>query len=103
MKKIRFVFILFWVFSAISSAQFAQPVLPSKAQMKWADSEIGVLIHFDLQVFEPDYNFRKDWNYHPDLSIFNPKYLNTDQWIEAAKSAGATYAVLVAKHCSGFS
>jgi alpha-L-fucosidase len=78
-------------------------VRPSKAQLNWADSEIGVLIHFDLQVFEPGYDFRKNWNYHPDLSIFNPKELDTDQWIKAAKEAGATYAVLVAKHCSGFS
>lgn len=103
MKRIICTLLLVCALTVIASAQFAQPVLPSKAQMNWADSEIGVLIHFDLQVFEPDYNFRKDWNYHPDLSIFNPKYLNTDQWLEAAKSAGATYAVLVAKHCSGFS
>jgi alpha-L-fucosidase len=56
-----------------------------------------------MPVFEPTYDFRKDWSYHPDLMIFNPTELNTDQWLAAAKSAGATYAVLVAKHCSGFS
>ena len=84
-------------------AQQLSSVRPSKAQMKWADAEVGVLIHFDMPVFEPGYNFRKDWNYHPDLSIFNPKELDTDQWIKAAKSVGATYAILVAKHCSGFS
>jgi alpha-L-fucosidase len=78
-------------------------VLPSKAQVEWADSEIGVLIHFDMPVFEPSYNFRADWNYHPPLSIFTPDSLDTDQWIKASKDAGATYAVLVAKHCSGFS
>ncbi len=103
MKKIKYLLFIFWVSYAISSAQVSPKVLPSKAQLNWAGSEIGVLIHFDLQVFEPSYNFRKDWNYHPDLSIFNPKELSTDQWIKAAKSAGATYAVLVAKHCSGFS
>src|SRR6185437_14020617 len=37
------------------------------------------------------------------LSIFHPSGLNTDQWIAAAKSAGAKYAVLVAKHGTGFS
>lgn len=52
----------------------AQPssILPSPSQVKWADAEIGVLIHFDLVVFEPSYNFRADWNYHPSLSLFNP-------------------------------
>ena len=102
MKKIYLVFV-FFALSAIASAQFGGAILPSKAQLNWADAEIGVLIHFDLQVFEPQYDFRKNWNYHPELSIFNPKELNTDQWIKAAKAAGATYAVLVAKHCSGFS
>jgi alpha-L-fucosidase len=87
----------------IFPAQYSQPVLPTAAHMRWADSEVGVLIHFDMPVFEPGYNFRKDWNYYPDLSVFNPKELDTDQWIRAAKAAGATYAVLVAKHCSGFS
>ena len=39
----------------------------------------------------------------PPLSVFHPSKLNTDQWIAAAKSAGAKYAVLVAKHGTGFS
>ena len=103
MLKISFVFFMIWGFQLISVAQVQVKSLPSEAQLKWADSEIGVLIHFDMPVFEPGYDFRKDWNYHPDPSIFNPKELNTDQWVEAAKTAGATYAILVAKHCSGFS
>jgi alpha-L-fucosidase len=103
MGKIKVLIIAFVTFQSVTSGLNAQSVRPSKAQVKWADSEVGVLIHFDLQVFEPSYHFRKDWNYHPDLSIFNPKELDTDQWIKASKAAGATYAVLVAKHCSGFS
>lgn len=78
-------------------------VLPTPAQVAWADAEIGVIIHFDLQTFEPTYEFRKRWGYTPDPSIFNPAELDTDQWLATAKAAGATYAVLVAKHCSGFS
>jgi alpha-L-fucosidase len=74
---------------------------PSPKQLEWADCEVGVIIHLDLQVFEPSYRFRKQWGYHPPASIFNPKALNTDQWIEVAKEMGAKYAVLVVKHCSG--
>ena len=103
MKKIILSVLPVFVLMSMVSAQLTQKVRPTKAHLNWSDSEIGVLIHFDLQVFEPTYNFRKDWNYHPDLAIFNPKELDTDQWIRAAKSMGATYAVLVAKHCSGFS
>lgn len=76
---------------------------PTASQLEWADAEIGVIIHLDVQVFEPNYSFRKQWGYTPDPKVFNPKNLDTDQWLEAAKSAGAKYAVLVAKHCSGFS
>lgn len=78
-------------------------VLPSTTQEEWADAEIGVIIHYDIQAFEPDYSIRRQWGYTPDPGVFNPTELNTDQWIETAKSAGAKYAVLVAKHCSGFS
>lgn len=93
--------ILTLTFSGFS--QQMKLITPSKAQAQWAKAEIGALIHFDLVVYEPTYNFRGNWNYHPSLSIFNPKELDTDQWVKAAKSAGATYIVLVAKHCSGFS
>lgn len=103
MKKSFLVQLLLIALFKLASAQQTNIALPSEAQLQWADAEIGVLIHFDMPVFEPDYDFRKNWNYHPDLSIFNPKELDTDQWIKASKAAGATYAVLVAKHCSGFS
>lgn len=98
-----FIATIFFVLIFNCQAQESSSSLPSKAQLEWANAEVGVLIHFDMPVFEPEYNFRQDWNYHPKLSIFNPRELNTDQWIKAAKAAGATYAVLVAKHCSGFS
>ncbi len=77
--------------------------IPSPRQLEWADCEIGVIIHQDLQVYEPGYNFRDNWNYTPEASKFNPSSLDTDQWLEAARNLGARYAVLVAKHCSGFS
>ena len=54
---------------------------PTLEQIKWADCEVGVIIHMDLQQFEPSFRFRKNWGYTPSASIFNPKELNTDQWI----------------------
>ncbi|UVI29356.1 alpha-L-fucosidase [Paenibacillus spongiae] len=79
-------------------------ILPTKQQLEWTDAEIGVIIHFDVQVFEPGYSdWRRQWGYTPSPSVFNPTALDTDQWIRTAKAAGAKYAVLVAKHCSGFS
>ena len=85
-----------------SSGETTKIVTPNARQMAWADAEVGVLIHFDIPVYKPDYNFR-NWGTHPDASVFNPTALSTDQWLETAQKLGATYAVLVAKHCSGFS
>jgi len=80
----------------------ADIVMPSPLQKEWAEAEIGVLIHFDMPVFVPGYNWRQ-WGTDPDPSVFNPTELDTDQWLETAQKLGAKYAVLVAKHCSGFS
>ena len=94
--------ILFWMcFVATGFAQTHQvskEVLPTSSQSAWADAEIGAIIHFDVVNFVPGYDFRK-WGTHPPASVFNPSQLNTDQWVRAAKAAGATYAVLVEKHC----
>lgn len=77
-------------------------VVPSPAHVAWAEAEIGVIFHFDVVNYVPDYKWQQ-WGSHPPASIFNPSKLDTDQWIRTAKAAGAKYAVLVAKHCSGFS
>ena len=77
--------------------------LPTEEQKIWADLEIGVIIHLDIQAFEPEYRFRRQWGYVPPAEKFAPAELDTDQWVRSAKAAGAKYAVLVAKHCSGFS
>lgn len=79
------------------------PISPTAEQLAWAEAEVGVIIHLDMPVFVPDYEFRRDWGRHPPASAFAPARLDTDQWLEVAAAAGARYAVLVAKHCSGFS
>jgi len=76
-------------------------VTPSKAQQEWAEAEIGVLLHLDMPVYHPEYNHRQ-YGTHPDPMTFNPTELNTDQWLETAQKLGAKYAVLTAKHGSGF-
>ena len=80
----------------------AQIPKPTPDQVEWADCEIGALIHFDINVYEPEYRWRGQWDYNPDPGIFNPVELNTDQWVKAIKDMGGQYAVLVVKHCTGF-
>ena len=75
--------------------------LPTLEQVEWADAEVGVIIHFDLPSI-CGYNWT-EWTQPPSPAIFNPQLLDTDQWLKAAHDLGAKYAVLVAKHGSGFS
>lgn len=84
------------------ASQAAAPDRPTARHLEWADCEIGVIIHHDLQVYAPSFTRHDDTNV-PPASVFNPSALDTDQWLETAKAAGAKYAVFVAKHCSGFS
>jgi alpha-L-fucosidase len=97
-----FLTFLFLSLSMDSFVKGQNIVCPNKTQMEWADDEIGVLIHFDMPVFQPEYDWEK-FGTNPNAKIFNPTELNTDQWIATAKKLGAKYAILVAKHCSGFS
>lgn len=52
---------------------------PTAQQLSWAQAEFGVIIHYDITVFEPSYNFRKQWGYHSDPKVFAPTALDTDQ------------------------
>ena len=77
-------------------------VLPSRQHLEWAECELGVIIHQDVQGYSHGFHYEKLGEL-PSPAVFNPSALDTDQWLEAAASMGAKYAVLVAKHCSGFS
>ncbi len=78
-------------------------IKPTLEQIQWSDCEIGVIIHLDLVIYQPPYRCRDHFLDPIPPSVFNPKKLDTDQWLAAAQSLGAKYAILVAKHCTGFS
>ncbi len=73
-------------------------VKPTPQQLAWQDLELGLFIHFDMVTFTGQMKPRTP----ADVNIYNPAKLDTDQWLEVAKSMGAKYAVFVAKHCTGF-
>lgn len=99
MKRLS-VFLMLMIVARMPS--FSQQVLPSKDQIAWADAEIGVIIHLDINIYAPaSFDYKKKETL-PPLSVFNPSKLNTDQWIKTAKAAGAKYAVLTVKHGTGF-
>lgn len=81
---------------------------PTAEQAAWQDDELGMFIHFDIEVFDKAYQYAlprgSDRKPMGDISPseFNPRRLDTDQWLRTARALGAKYAVFTAKHESGF-
>ena len=78
--------------------------VPAPRQIKWHKAELGVIFHYDLHVFDGKI-YQQGFNrIHPveDYNLFRPDQLNTDQWIQAAKAAGAKFALITATHETGF-
>ncbi len=73
-------------------------IKPSPQQTEWQDMEMGVIVHFGLNTFTD-----KEWgDGSVDPKVFNPQHLDPEQWVLAAKAAGAKYLILVTKHHDGF-
>lgn len=103
MKKIIILWVGMFVVYLSWGQQRNYPV-PTPEQVRWHESEIGVVFHYDLHVFD---NVRYSQAVNrivpvSDYNIFNPEHLDTDQWVLAARNAGAKFAVLTATHETGF-
>lgn len=85
-------------------ASSAGGAVPAARQWKWHEAEMGVVFHYDLHVFDGKIYNQANNRIQPveDYNIFNPSRLDTDQWVEAAKAAGAQFAILTATHETGF-
>jgi alpha-L-fucosidase len=76
--------------------------LPTQEQIDFQDKEFGVLIHFEMGTYlDIDGCNNVPWLV-PNLTLFDPALLNTDQWMDTITALGAKYATLVAKHNCGF-
>ena len=97
------ILICLLTFQSNGQEKYPYPV-PNKQQLAWQEAELGVVFHYDLHVFDgKKYNQSENRiTPVPDYQIFNPEQLNTDQWIKAAKAAGAKFAILTATHETGF-
>jgi len=76
---------------------------PLPRQVVWQDCEVGAIFHFDMPLFAPGGRTNKNAIHETwDPKIYNPKKLDTDQWVATAKAMGARYAILTATHFNGF-
>ncbi len=78
---------------------------PTQRQLDWYEKELGVLIHYCMEIYEPTFRAYKTDAVRTVLAPekITPTKLDPAQWVRAAASMGAKYAVLVANHCTGFS
>ncbi|MBN1419239.1 MAG: alpha-L-fucosidase [Planctomycetes bacterium] len=83
--------------NAILAALLSMPC-PTPEQAAWQDDEIGMFIHFAPNTWTD----REGDDLSLPLEEFDPKDLDTDQWVAAAEAMGAKYIVFVAKHVGGF-
>lgn len=98
-KNILFLILLFTI-SICVNAQAIKPLppLPSATQLKWADKEFYLFVHFGPNTFT-----NLEWGEGTEQEeIFNPTKLDCRQWCRIAKAAGAKGIIITAKHHDGF-
>jgi alpha-L-fucosidase len=101
-KNILFLVVAWLVATPLlaDEAQDKKPELakPTQEQLAFMDFEIGVFFHYGLNTYTGQH--------HGDglepASKFNPTALDPEQWVIAAKSLGAKYAVFTSRHEEGF-
>lgn len=107
MKKIGLLFLLFALLIPVDGQAKKEKTvlpLPTPAQLVWQDAELVAVFHYDLHVFD-GVKYNQAYNRitpMPDINIFNPEQLDTDQWIRSVKAMGAGIAILTATHETGF-
>lgn len=76
----------------------AAHICPSPRQLAWQQLELSAFFHFTVNTFTD-----KEWGTgDEDPAIFNPTFLDTNQWLQAISDAGFKLAIITAKHHDGF-
>lgn len=76
----------------------AAHIVPSEQQLRWQQLELTAFLHFGINTFT-----NKEWgDGKDDISLFDPKELDADQWVSILKNAGFKQVIITAKHHDGF-
>ena len=83
-------------------------LLPDKDMAWWRDAKFGVFVHWGLYAIPA----KGEWHMFNDkvspedyakmAKEFHPRHYDPDSWARLAKTAGARYMVLTARHHDGF-
>src|SRR5881394_1533966 len=84
--------------ASASSGRIEPATHPTRTLREFEKLQFGVSFHFSMNTFTGnDYETGG-----VPASTYNPTNLDVRQWIRVARDLGAKYAVLTAKHMSGF-
>lgn len=89
-----------WCESDIDDAEMQRitSVRPDERQLNFLKLEYYNFIHFGINTF-----YKREWgDGNEDISRFNPKKLDTDQWCSVLKETGSKGIIITAKHHDGF-
>ena len=81
-----------------SEAQKYISITPTERQLYFMEMEYYNFIHFGVNTM----NNREWGDGKEDISEFNPKKLDTDQWCKILKATGSKGIIITAKHHDGF-
>ena len=95
MKNSSLITILLCIVFCLSThAQDVYGPLPTKQQIKLQDMEMYAFIHYSLNTYTD-----QEWGFgNEDPKLFNPKNLDTRQWVRTCKNAGMKGIIFTAKH-----
>lgn len=78
--------------------KYAASIKPTERQIKVQELEFYGFIHFGINTM-----YGVEWGSgKEDPKKFNPESIDTDEWVQALKSAGMRGAILTCKHHDGF-
>ena len=97
--KSLFLILIFCVSTVYAQKDISpNKVVPSQKQLDYQSMEVVGFIHFNMNTFTD-----KEWGYGDESpTLFDPKKLDTEQWVKAAKDGGFKELILTAKHHDGF-
>ncbi|MBD5350196.1 MAG: alpha-1,3/4-fucosidase [Bacteroides sp.] len=83
---------------SITKIELAGRVVPTPQQLAWQQRPLTAFLHFGMNTFT-----NREWGDGKESpELFNPKSLDTDQWVRTLKDAGFEMVILTAKHHDGF-
>ena len=92
-----FVLLICYEQAGLSQASYSVATYKNNVLTEWESLRFGAFVHFNDNTF-----IEQEISRNSDPNIFNPRSINFDDMMAVFQKAGIRYAVLTARHTSGF-